>query len=149
MAELREYLPSDFDRLWELDQACFSPEIAYSRAELEYYLRSPHAICLLALESGKTVGFILGHSRGRQPHVGRIITLDVAPEARRAGIGSILMQNLEACFRQAGCRSTLLEVAVNNHAALRFYKRHGYAVLRTLRRYYPGGLDGLLLGKAI
>src|SRR5689334_4936084 len=128
MAELREYLPSDFDRLWELDQACFSPEIAYSRAELEYYLRAPHAICLLALESEATLGFILGHSNGRQRNVGRIVTLDVAAQARRSGIGSILIETLEARFRQAGCRSTLLEVAVNNHAALRFYKRHGYAV---------------------
>jgi len=148
MAELREYIQSDFDRLWQLDQACFSPEIAYSRAELEYYLCAPHAVCLLALDSERTVGFILGHRR-RPRKVGRIVTLDVAPEARRSGIGSILIENLEARFRQAGCQSALLEVAVNNHAALRFYKRHGYALLRTLRRYYPGGLDGLLLGKTI
>lgn len=149
MAELREYLQSDFETVWELDQACFSQEIAYSRAELEYYLRSPRAVCLIALESGRTTGFILGDYSGRQQKVGHIVTLDVAPEARRSGIGSTLMQNLEDRFRLAGCHSALLEVAVNNQVALRFYKKHGYSVIRTLRGYYPGALDGLLLGKAI
>src|SRR5689334_122362 len=107
MAELREYLPSDFDRLWELDQACFSPEIAYSRAEFEYYWRCPHDICLLALESDATLAFILGQSSGRQRILGRIVTRDVAAQARRSRIGSILIETLEARFRQAGCRSTL------------------------------------------
>ncbi|HWC18161.1 MAG TPA: N-acetyltransferase [Terriglobales bacterium] len=149
MAQLREYLTSDFEQLWELDQSCFSPEIAYSREELAHYLRSPHAVCLLAVDAGRTVGFILGHNIRQARNLGHIVTLDVAPDARRSGIGSTLIRNLEDRFRLAACESVLLEVAVNNHAALVFYKKHGYSVLKTLRRYYPGGLDGLLLGKEI
>jgi ribosomal protein S18 acetylase RimI-like enzyme len=43
----------------------------------------------------------------------------------------------------------MLEVAVDNRAGLSFYKKHGFSVVRTLRRYYPGGLDGLLMGKKV
>jgi ribosomal protein S18 acetylase RimI-like enzyme len=59
------------------------------------------------------------------------------------------MKGLEEKFVSAGCTSVFLEVAVDNGSALAFYKRHGYSVLKTLRRYYPGNLDGLLMGKAI
>jgi [ribosomal protein S18]-alanine N-acetyltransferase len=145
--ELREYVPADFEQLWSLDQRCFPREIAYSREELAYYLRSPGAVCLLAGENKEVTGFILGH-RTRED-AGHIVTLDVDAQYRRVGLGSTLMEAVENRFRSAGCESALLEVAVNNDAALKFYKKHGYSVLKTLRRYYPGGLDGLLMGKRL
>ena len=52
-------------------------------------------------------------------------------------------------FHLAGCTSSVLEVAVNNKAALAFYKKHSYSVLKVLRRYYPNGLDGFLMGKQL
>jgi ribosomal protein S18 acetylase RimI-like enzyme len=42
-----------------------------------------------------------------------------------------------------------LETAVDNLAALTFYKRHGYSVLRTLPRYYQGSVDGLRMEKRL
>jgi len=133
--------------LWALDQRCFPRDIAYSREELDYYLRLRSAICLVAWKDQQLRGFILGHPEVRG--FGHVITLDVDATARRSGLGSRLMRALEAEFVAAGCRSILLEVAVNNRPALVFYKKHGYSVLKTLRRYYPGDLDGLLMGKSI
>lgn len=147
MPELRECRPSDFESLWALDQRCFSSDIAYSRDELAYYLRHKNAICLIADDAKQVLGFILGHVVRRA--VGHIVTLDVDPGMQRGGIGTTLMRALEERFLSAGCRSALLEVAVNNRAALTFYKKHGYSILKTLPRYYPGGLDGLLMGKRI
>jgi Acetyltransferases len=145
MPELRDYRPADFEQLFELDQRCFPEAIAYSRAELAHYLRAKTAICLLACESGALLGFILGDVTPRGS--GHIVTLDVRPEARRIGLATTLMQGLQDRFRSLSCRAILLEVAVNNRSALAFYKKHGFSVLKTLRRYYPGGLDGLLMGK--
>lgn len=142
---LRDYRPSDFEQLFELDQRCFSEGIAYSRAELSHYLRAKTAICLLACEGGKLQGFVLGDVTPRGS--GHIVTLDISPEARRLGLATTLMEVLQLRFLALNCRAILLEVAVNNGAALAFYKKHGFSVLKTLRRYYPGGLDGLLMGK--
>ena len=147
MTELRNCCPQDFEQLWALDQRCFPQNIAYSRQELAYYLRHKSAICVAAWKQTRLCGFILGHPEARG--VGHIITLDIDSSARRTGLGSDLMRALEAKFASAGCSSVFLEVAVNNRPALAFYKKHGYSVLKTLRRYYPGNLDGLLMGKAI
>ena len=147
MTELRDYSSANFEQLWALDQKCFPPGIAYSREELAFYLESPAAICLIAWSKGKILGFALGNRDRRG--FGHIITLDVDPVRQRSGCGSTLIEALETRFANTGCDSILLEVAVNNRAALGFYKKHGYAVVKTLRRYYPGGLDGLLMGKRI
>jgi len=147
MIQLRNCCQQDFEQLWALDQRCFPEDIAYSRQELAYYLRHKSAICLAAWEERQLRGFILGHPEARG--FGHIITLDVDSSARRSGLGSTLMKALEAKFESAGCRSVLLEVAVDNRSAVAFYKKHGYAVLKMLRRYYPGNLDGLLMGKTI
>jgi ribosomal protein S18 acetylase RimI-like enzyme len=40
-----------------------------------------------------------------------------------------------------------LETAVDNVAALSFYKRRGYNVIQTVSRYYSSGVDALLLEK--
>ena len=50
-------------------------------------------------------------------------------------------------MRAQGCVSIYLETAVDNEAALKFYKRHGYFVLKTIPRYYQDKIDALLLGK--
>jgi ribosomal-protein-alanine N-acetyltransferase len=147
MPELSAYRAADFKSLWELDQRCFPAGIAYSGEELAYYLRNKTAICLVAWESDRIVGFILGHRDRRG--FGHIITLDVDASARRSGLGTTLIRALEEKFRVGDCESIFLEVAVNNFAALSFYKKHGYSVLKTLPRYYPGGLDGLLMGKKV
>src|SRR5689334_20179251 len=102
MPLLRDYHPSDFDTLVEIDQACFPPDIAYSRKEFGHYLRSSRAVCVLAVDGSKTLGFILGHCR---THCGHIITLDVILSARSHGIGSLLMNALEKRFRLSGCHS--------------------------------------------
>ena len=147
MPELSEYRARDFEHLWELDQRCFPTGIAYSREELAYYLRDNTAVCLIAREREQILGFILAHRDRRG--FGHIVTVDVDPAAHRSGIGSALMQAAEERLLRAGCQSVFLEVAVNNLPALAFYKKHGYSVIKSLRRYYPGGLDGLLMRKQL
>jgi ribosomal protein S18 acetylase RimI-like enzyme len=43
----------------------------------------------------------------------------------------------------------LLETGVDNDSAIRFYKKHGYTILRTIPRYYMGQLDAFLMGKKL
>ena len=71
------------------------------------------------------------------------------PEARRAGIGSLLMEECETRLRAAECKAVFLETAVDNDTALRFYKRLRYSVLKTIPRYYLDSIDALLMGKKL
>ena len=152
MLRIRESGLADFDRLWQIDQQCFSSGIAYSQEELAEYMGIPGSFTLAGetAEEGRAsriVGFVLA-TRDRRG-AGHIITIDVLEEARRRGLGSLLLAAAEARLGEQGCKRVLLEVAVDNAAAIAFYKRHGYAVLKTLPRYYLGTLDALLMEKKL
>ena len=60
-----------------------------------------------------------------------------------------LVAQAEEKLREEGCRTVLLETGVDNDSAIRFYKKHGYSVLRTLPRYYLDRLDAFLMGKKL
>ena len=147
---LRDYRASDFRRLWQIDQQCFAPGIAYSQRELSYYMQMPGAFTVLAVKAEgnakeQIVGFLVGQKMARA--LGHVVTIDVIADVRRHGVGTLLMNECESRLISAGCRAVYLETAVDNHAALRFYKRHGYSVLKTIPRYYMNSLDAFMLGK--
>jgi [ribosomal protein S18]-alanine N-acetyltransferase len=175
--EVRDFQAADFDTLWRIDQECFPPGISYSRAELRLYLRRRRAFGLVAVSaagqntrknpsSSSSISGGDGASNGSGGGVarnsgiagfivaevergaGHIITIDVVANARRHGVGSLLLGAAEMRLRGAGCRLVELETAVDNVSALSFYKRHEYMVVGTLSRYYSNGVDALVLQKA-
>jgi len=150
--KLRRYSPGDFKRLLAIDQACFAEGIAYPEEEMRYFLERASAITLVGTEEAKVQGFVIA-DRGRPLRgggsVGHIVTIDVAPSAQGRNLGSLLLTSAEEELRNARCSHVALEVAVDNENALRFYKRHGYSVLKILPRYYHGEIDGLLMGKKL
>jgi ribosomal-protein-alanine N-acetyltransferase len=148
---IRDLQPQDFEILWRMDQECFPPGIAYSKAELKSYVRHKGSFTLVAAdaeadkEDGRIAGFIVVHGGP----TGHVVTIDVNAEARRSGVGSLLLRAGEDRLRAAGSRAVGLETAVDNLAALAFYKRHGYSVIRTWPRYYSNGVDALVMKKEL
>ena len=143
---LRAYQPDDFDALYKLDQNCFPRGIAYSKTTLRYFLALASAECLLAAEEGDIAGFILSEMDGALAH---IITLDVAEAHRRSGVGSLLLNAAEKNLSAHGVRTVFLETAVDNHAAVNFWSRHGYIKEGILKRYYLGRIDGYEMRKTL
>jgi ribosomal-protein-alanine N-acetyltransferase len=155
---IRDYRAADFDRLWEIDQRCFPLGISYTQMELSGFITRRKAITLVGdFQSGEAesngggdgiAGFVVAHPIRRK--YGRILTLDVLPEARRYGLGSMLMTGCEERLRSLGCGEVYLETAVNNQPALRLYRKLGYQVLRTLPNYYAShSLDAFQMGKQL
>ena len=146
---IRAFQPEDFQTLWRMDQECFAPGIAYSKQELKAYIHDRKAFTLVAEDqeekADKPAGFIVVHAGP----TGHVITIDVIAAARRSGLGSRLLQAAEERLRAAGSRAVGLETAVDNQAALSFYKRHGYSVVRTWPRYYSNGVDALMMKKEL
>jgi len=143
---IRDFKAEDFEALWRLDQECFPPGISYSRQELKVYIRGRESFTLVASDqSNQIAGFIVVHGG----MTGHVITIDVMAAARRSGVGSLLLQAAEERLRADGSSAVGLETAVDNLAALSFYKRHGYSVIRTWPRYYSNGVDALVLNKEL
>lgn len=91
------------------------------------------------------LGFIVAH----KGPTGHVVTIDVMPATRRSGVGSLLLRAAEQRLHSGGSRAVGLETAVDNTAALSFYKRHGYNVIRTWPRYYSNGVDALVMRKSL
>jgi ribosomal-protein-alanine N-acetyltransferase len=156
---IRQFAKADFDTLWQIDQVCFDPQMAYSRPELAFYMRRASAFTLVAEDDAKgsagdgaragqpkILGFIVAE---KQRQNGHIITIDVVEEARRLGVGSALLAAAEDRLLENLAVAVELETAVNNDAAIRFYKQKGYFVEKTVRRYYSNGLDALVMSKVL
>jgi ribosomal-protein-alanine N-acetyltransferase len=147
MFVLRDYRPQDFDELWRIDQACFEPGIAYTRFELMAYIRGRAAFTFVAVTPDQISGFVVAQRRANGS--GHIITIDVRQDFRRTGLGSALLARAEAALAERGSRAVVLETAVSNAPALAFYKRHGYAVVKTIPRYYNHSIDALVMAKKL
>jgi [ribosomal protein S18]-alanine N-acetyltransferase len=159
--DLRDFRRDDFEALWTIDQQCFPPGISYSRLELAAYITRRGSLTLIAeglqveltgrpcngaKSPSTTLGFVVAELRR---NVGHIITIDVLPQWRRQGIGSTLLDACEARLEAQHCRSVVLETAVDNTAALSFYKRHQYHVVKTIPHYYRMGVDAFVLSKPL
>ena len=71
-----------------------------------------------------------------------VLTLAVAPWARRRGLGADLMRAAIATARAAAAASMFLEVDVANVAAVGLYGRLGFARAGLRRAYYDRGPGG-------
>jgi [ribosomal protein S18]-alanine N-acetyltransferase len=159
---IRDYRAADFDHLWRIDQICFPPGIAYTQMELSGFITRRNAITLVGESRpapGDTqtkppelphsiAGYVIAHSIRRK--YGRILTLDILPQARRFGLATKLMNAAEEKLRELGCTEVYLETAVDNEPALRLYRKFGYEILRTLPEYYAShSLDAFQMGKRL
>jgi len=144
---IREYRPSDFETVWKIDQVCFAQGISYTRRELAFYIARKRGFTLVAERDGEILGFVVV-DRDRQGQ-GHVITIDVLPGTRRSGLGSRLMAAAEERLQALRCSVVFLEAAVDNEAALAFYKRRGYTVVHTIPRYYLDSIDALVLSKEL
>jgi ribosomal-protein-alanine N-acetyltransferase len=142
---LRDYEPRDFERLFEIDRAAFSADLAYSRAELRSYLRGPRCRTLIAEDEGVIVGFAIGCPE--RAGFGHLVTLDVWPDRQREGLGSRLLLAIEELLATLGSRAVVLETAADEDGARRFYERHGYNVVRRIAGYYNGRRDAWMMVK--
>jgi len=145
--EIREAVLADLDEIYEIEIECFIEE-AFTYHQLEYCLRSPDFVTLIASVNGETAGFISGlFEDSRKRIVGHVHTLDVKRKFRRMKIGSALLEALEKIFLNKGAEKCYLEVRVDNVAARRLYLKHGYRPEKIFRNYYGSGLDAVRMEK--
>lgn len=144
---IRPFQFSDLPTLCEIDRRCFPPGIAYSRRELESFIRHRSSLTWVGETDGEIAGFVVA---SRQPaRVGHIITIDVVDAWRRRGVGSALMDVAETWARKAKLELMYLETAENNPAAQRFYEARGYRKIDKVDRYYSNSLAAWVMVKRL
>lgn len=132
LVELEEYILSiDED---DLDQ--LHPEYREKMALLDLKeVKENEGKCYLAIEDGKAVGLIMGTVRSYDPYdyldykcprAGEITELIVSQKVRTSGIGSSLMEKMEAYFKSIGCEYIFVDVFEYNKNAIKFYQNKKY-----------------------
>ena len=132
LIELEEYIVSiDKD---ELDQV--HPEYREKMALVDLKnVKENEGICYLAIDNDKVVGLIMGcifpydkydYLDYKCPRRGEITELIVTKKVRSKGVGKLLMDKIEAYFKEKGCEYVFVEVFGYNENAYNFYQKDDY-----------------------
>jgi ribosomal-protein-alanine N-acetyltransferase len=141
---VRRAAPADLVPLARLHAACF-PEDSWDATALAGVLAMYGADGRLAEEEAKPRGFLFALILETEAE---ILTLGVAPEARRRGIARALLKDLLRRTDAAGVAAVILEVAADNGAAFGLYRSCGFVTAGKRPAYYrrrDGNADAWLL----
>lgn len=155
---LRELTVADLPRLVDLERELFGPS-AWSRSMLHEELRGPGrwyvgvegparaavgAVGAPPTAAGTEVVAYAG--LWFDGEVAQVMTIGVQAAAQRRGLGRRLLDALVERARGLGAEAVLLEVRVDNAAALALYESAGFTVLARRRRYYqPEDVDAFTM----
>lgn len=120
-----------------LHAACFTTPRPWSEAEFASVLAAPGALLLTSDH-----GFLLGRVAAGEAE---LLTLAVAPAARRTGEGRDLVRRFLAAAEGQGAEVAFLEVASDNPVAQALYRATGWHEAGRRRGYYAPGVDALVL----
>ena len=138
-------MPSDLDRLDELERASFICD-GVNRRSMRNFLRSDAAVILLDECDGRLRGHVLVRFNARH-RIARIYSIAVAPEYQGQGVGAGLVKAAEAAAKARGRRLVRLEISVDNIASQTLFRRAGYTVFGEYEEYYEDGGAALRLEK--
>jgi ribosomal protein S18 acetylase RimI-like enzyme len=97
--------------------------------EIEKKLGRDPDLFLVAESDDRIVGSVIGGYDGRR---GMVYHLAVESSFRSQGVGSRLMEEVEARLRAKGCVKSYLLVAEDNHDVEAFYKKQGWNHMETV-----------------
>jgi [ribosomal protein S18]-alanine N-acetyltransferase len=136
--------------MFRLDEMCFEPRFRFSRAVMRRFAETPGAIVVAAEAGSELAGFCIVHLAGavdgREAYV---VTLDVAPEHRREGIATKLMEWVEDEAAESACSAMTLHVHTANTAAIQFYERVGYQLSNRAEHFYGPSVHALVYRKPL
>ena len=133
----------DIEALINLDERCFPGEPFAS----SWWLKAAQqrgANAWVLQQGAELVGYALF---SRVLDEAELLRIAVAPEARRQGLGALLLQHAEQALLAAGTVQLYLEVRASNTPAQALYQAQGWQLSGRRAGYYPaetGREDALL-----
>lgn len=134
----------DLDAVCSIEHRVFPNP--WPRVFFEKDLESRNTVAFVAEESGQVIAYAIGACVDVELHITNIA---VAAGYQRRGIGLGLLQKMEDVAIERGCGFAYLEVRINNTAAIGMYKKYGYDILYTRKKYYIDGDDAYVMNKEL
>jgi len=144
--EIRLALPSDADRIASMSRDFIEYGLGWGwdRARVARRIRNRQTNVVVADCGADIAGFGIMEYLDDEAH---LLLFGVEPIFRRRGIGTGLLNWLEATAAVAGIELIFLESRITNTVAREFYRLQGYRELALMPRYYAGREDAVRIGK--
>lgn len=127
-----------------LHRRSFRTPPPWSEADFATFTADPLAFLLVEGDAG----FLLGRAVAGEAE---LLTLAVAPESRRLGLGARLVARFLYQARLRGAARAFLEVSAENPAAIALYELAGFAAAGRRRGYYTtpegGRIDAVVMAR--
>jgi ribosomal-protein-alanine N-acetyltransferase len=139
--ELRTLELRDLSAIETIERVSYPPP--WSRSMFAGELAKPSSISLGAFGAdGELVGYVI---ISRYVDAWHVMNIAVAPEWRRRGIASTLLERLFEVTASDERRGYTLEVRVSNTGAIRLYERLGFHGRGIRRAYYTDNREDALI----
>ena len=145
---VRPLTSEQVDEVLRLNLRCFRNGENYTKHTFAFLLNEPGTISYRVVDAaGEMVGFafVMINKNG----AAHLTTIGIAPEHRRRGLASLLLQRLEKTLAAKRIQTIVLEVRVGNTDAQELYRRSGYNVVQRIANYYNNGEDCFLMMKSL
>jgi len=136
---IRKCEKDDISKIIKIEKESF--EHPYKDEIFYYFLKNENFF--VAEFKDDVIGYIMADIREGQ---GLIISVAVAPDQRRKGIGRKLMEKV---IDNMNTDTVKLTLRTHNINAFRFYNRLGFHVKGFIRDYYENGDDAIVMEKDI
>ncbi|MCQ2491926.1 MAG: ribosomal protein S18-alanine N-acetyltransferase [Lachnospiraceae bacterium] len=130
--QIRPYKVEDLAQVVALDELCFHD--FWSENNWKGTMGTDSYACFVLEEvDGKLAGFILISYLGDE---GELLKICVAPDNRKKGLGSLLLDKAIESWQASGVQTVFLEVRESNVSARALYRKKGFAEIGIRKNYY-------------
>jgi ribosomal-protein-alanine N-acetyltransferase len=138
--EIRPLLLGDLNAIDEIERRSYPTP--WSRSMFAGELAKPASLCLGAFEEDRLAGYLI---ISRYVDAWHVMNIAVAPQFRRRGIATALLQKFFELTDDGSRRGYTLEVRVSNAGAIKLYERLGFTARGTRRGYYTDNREDALI----
>lgn len=134
--KIREMVIDDLPKVFHMGEKLFTPTDhpnlyrVWDEYAVTHIFEFEPELCLVATCRKKVVGFTLGYiiEKPRTAwNYGHLVWLGVEEGYQRANIGGKLLDKFRDIIKAKGARMLLVDTQADNKAALKFFKKNGFA----------------------
>jgi [ribosomal protein S18]-alanine N-acetyltransferase len=138
--DIRSLALADLNAIEQIERRSYPTP--WSRSMFAGELAKPSSLCLGAFEDDELAGYLV---ISRYVDAWHVMNIAVAPQFRRRGIATALLQKLFEQTEDGSRRGYTLEVRVSNEGAIKLYERLGFTARGTRRGYYTDNREDALI----
>lgn len=139
--KIREAKTSDVSALYTLEKELFS-SINYPLSKGSFYYHAKNSLLLLVEIEDILAGYILVLTKRKDA---KLYSIGVKESFRGKGISQTLLKRASKNLELLGFEKFILEVRVDNVAAISLYEKNNFKIVKSLKAFYKDGCDAYLM----